>query len=308
MTVAVDGDAAYNDVLAVLRDDIPVEAGVDGYTFDEHILAVDWGNAFGEEDLSLTSLAVEDALCHRGVGIHQQFDVQSFLLVRLIDFAIGRWSDDAALARHGDVLCSVGIDEGTERIDFYTFVASEDLGQVVLDVAAEVQFAAIAEVQFHARLEGDSSRMPAASGDDNLPAAFLCHFVDGLLDGLGRKSAATHPNHGFVIIYHRPLHLGHVKRRCNGVDVGGHAVWPYEKLLETPLVAPFDDGLAIGIKRDWQEYVAGRVGGVPLVAPDASLVFHLRRGVVSFERLVVQVGFLLVLYRAGGNVGLPILR
>ena len=239
MSETVYCHSSYDDILAILRHNVPIESLIQGDTFYQHILAIDRSNGLWKEHLTIMMLPVEESLFQRQFAIFAHYlNVESLLFVVLENLAVDRRPYNLSFTCDGDILSIFGIDEGSERIDFYAFVACEHYRQIVTDESAEVQCRSLCEMQIDIRFHFDTSCLPFSGRNDYCASAFGSHFIDSLLDCLGvyaLRSPQEFPTpfrgggrggvkfyNGLALGYDGPLQLWHLKRCRYGCNLFWH--------------------------------------------------------------------------------------
>ena len=229
MSGTVDSHAAYDNVVAILRHDVPKETLVDGDALYQHVLAVYGCHRHGQQH-GVSLLSVTQSLCNRFRDINAFLHYQVFP-VFLIYLAVGRWANDASTSRQSDILGSVGINHCSERHYVVALVACGHGRLIVFDVAAEGKHGSVAQVQAYARLQLYASASPLAVGDDNRATALPAHAVDSRLYMAGGKSSFVHLHRGRPIGKHRATDAAHVERCRDGFHLCRHVLWTGLHLL-----------------------------------------------------------------------------
>ena len=215
--------AADDDRIAVGGHDVPEDALREVDALDEHIAAVDGADECGQIDAGRV-VSVVDAFGGREVVVDAAVERPVFR-VAAPEFAVTSRADEVSRARHADVALTVGVDHGAHRHGFDARAAREDHGQIVLDLAAEIDVGTFLDVQADVRAEFDASRMPVALGDDHRAAAAFSHGIDGCLYLLAHKASlpGTHLGDGEPVVGKcGPLELRHVEGCNDGSNGVGH--------------------------------------------------------------------------------------
>ena len=208
-TITVYSTATDDDRVAIDGSDVPEERLLKFHAFEQHVVAKNRreehrqedavgielqqrvvGKQFGPKHGGGKGRAIELAFLDGALQVDKILDHEAIHPTG-IDLVLLARSDEAgeglaigieACARHGNVPGIVGIDQGTEGIEFHTLVACEDGGLVVLYLVGEVDAGACFEVQVDVVAQRDASRLPVAGRYDDVASTALCQLVDGSLD------------------------------------------------------------------------------------------------------------------------------
>ena len=218
LTERRDANTANDNIFAIDRSHIPEGGLLERDTLQIDILAVDRAKE-GRQLNRATLLTIEQTLLNRRVGV----DLTIVLGTTLADRTTLRRADEATLTRQGDILRTIGVDAGTQRVELHTGIGRKDRRQEVLHLAAKAHRRALLGVEFDVALQRDTACKPITCCERYTTSALLREAVDSLLNLLGLQTTIRCGEELHLAVGKgRLLQLGHVERSLNRSNLRRH--------------------------------------------------------------------------------------
>ena len=150
-SVDVYGYASYYHVLTINGINVPQKAALEGYTLNEHVLAVD-----GRKRLGTVERAAFLAVAQTLFDGHTVVDVvlnYAFAVRKLAHGHVHRRPHNHAFARKGYVLCAVGIYKRTGTHNLDALMAREHGRLIVVYLARELYHGTFIQAKLHVALQ-----------------------------------------------------------------------------------------------------------------------------------------------------------